>query len=289
MAQKHAFGKLLAQVRLERSYPTAYAFFRSRGGRRGLDLTFPNYLSLERGENLPKGKRLKLLLDALGLLAHSPARRKLVRTYLEDLVGSEDLLTEVFDAKAGEDPAPASLRLAETASQRMFAPMRVQFDLNQFAALAKDPTAYAANALLCNTEGGIELKALASRLKVAPPKLRKSLELLKSVGMARLEGSKAASAYEKSFIVAPTPTPTLAAVYAKLAAYRAQWVKDHGSVIHSPYLVMRARKGEMAKFLEHLTEAVNLSVVYSEQKLSEDSEFYMVEGRVTRLFSDHSG
>ena len=56
-------------------------------------------------------------------------------------------------------------------------------------------------------------------------------------------------------------------------------------MVHAPYLVLRARKSEMAKFFEHMTENVNMSVVYSEQRPSEDSELYLIEGRVTRVFS----
>lgn len=52
----------------------------------------------------------------------------------------------------------------------------------------------------------------------------------------------------------------------------------------SPYLVLRARRPSLDRYLQHLFDAVSLSAIYGDVKPAPDSEIFLIEARVARLF-----
>jgi hypothetical protein len=277
------FGALLAEVRKEQGFATPFAFFRSRGGQRGLGLTFANYLRLEKGRGLPKGWRLKKLLEALELLPHSEKAKKLVRGYLVSVLGSEELLADVI-AVAG-DPAPGSWKLAESAAQEAIGRTKVQLDLKQYAALAKNPVAYACHVVLCNSEGWFPVNDLAKAVDEPKAKVAQALKDLAAAELVKLSPQGARSTLEKNYVAPPAPTPAMAAVYAKLKTYRENWLAEHARAIHTPYLILRAPRAKMQRFFDHLTEVVSMSSIYGSIERGPDSGMFLVEGRVYSLFN----
>lgn len=277
------FGPLLAETRKEQGFATPYAFFRSRGGQRGLGLTFANYLRLEKGRGLPKGWRLKKLLEALELLPHSDKAKALVRSYLVSVLGSEELLADVISAAS--DPAPGSWQLAESAAKEAIGKTKVQLDLEQYAALAKNPVAYACHVVLCNTEGWVPPAELAKAVDEPKAKVAQALKELAAARLVKLSAQGARSTLEKNYVAPPAPTPAMAAVYAKLKGYREAWLADHARPIHTPYLILRASRGKLARYFDHLTEAVNMSSIYGAIERGADTGMFLVEGRVYSLFN----
>ena len=284
MAGHYPFGKLLTSVRKEQGYATPYAFYRSRGGQRGLGLTFANYLSLERGRSLPKGWRLKKLLTALELMPHSPRTKELVYCYLAGVLGSEDLLRDLI-SEAAPDPAPGSWKLAESAASQALGRTKVQLDMEQYGALSRDAVAYACHVVLCNTAGWVDASDLSEMTGAEVAAVKKSLKGLKAVKLVKYSGSKARSTLEKNYVAPPAPTAAMASVYAALKKHRSAWIERRGLAIHAPYLLLRAKRSQMQRYLEHLSEVVNMSALYGDIDRTPDSEIFLVEGRVVRLFN----
>ena len=278
----HAFGTALAEARGAQGFKTPYAFYTARDGRRLLGLSFANYLRIEKGRSLPKPFRLLRLVGALGFSSGEPRAKALIRAYIKSVLGSDELL-EAREA-AAPDPAPASWLLAENATRQAIGQRAIQLSMEQYRVLAKDPTAYAAHALVCNTHGGLETKELARMLKVSAAALRAALSALCKAGLATKRGTVIESPFAGKFVTPPTPTPELAGVFAALAKHRAAWLESRARVLDAPYLILRAPKAKMRQYLAHLGDAVRLSAVYGDVKPGEDSEFYLVEGRVMRLF-----
>jgi hypothetical protein len=283
MPQFSAFGRTLATVRQQQGFATPYAFFRSRGGTRGLGLTFANYLSLERGKSLPKGWRLAKLISALDLMPESPKAKELVYAYLLDVLGSEELLKGLLSSTQ-DDPAPNTWKLAVSAARQAIGLTKVQLSVEQYKALARSADGYACHVVLCNTSGWVEAGQLAKTLKIPLDRVKKALKELAAAELAQLQGAKARSPFEKNYVAPPSPTPTLASIYAALQKYRTGWVEERGRTIHTPYLLLRARKPQMEKYFDHLTEAVNMSSLYGDITPADDSEMFLVEGKVVRLF-----
>lgn len=283
MARATEFGKSLEAARRRQGFDTPYAFYRDRGGRKGLRLSFANYLRLERGVGLPQAWRLELILSALGLQADSPPARELVRSWVRDSLGSEKLMA-ALDVSAAPDPAPPSWHLAESAARQAISQRAVQLSLQQYKLLVRDQAAYACHAVLANTMGGLELGALAKTTGLPQKTVTRAVKALGSAGLAECSGKGAKSPLAGKYVTPPAPTPALAGVYAGLRKHRAAWIRERGRLLHSPYLVLRARRGPFSRYLAHLSDTVSLSAVYGDVQPAEDSEIYLVEGNVYRLF-----
>lgn len=102
--------------------------------------------------------------------------------------------------------------------------------------------------------------------------------------MAKRSIGRVRSAFEDKFLQPPAPTPALAGLYSRMAEHRAEWAK-RGAAVHAPYLLARLRRSEAARYLEHLTEVVHISAAFAETRPAQDSDVYLVEGKLTRLFA----
>ena len=243
MSKPAEFAAVLTRLRESAGFPTAFAFHKSRDGRRALGLSFPNYLKIERGVSLPQAKRLEPLLSALGLVD--------------------------------------SWMLAESAARQAIGLRKVQLSLEQYRTLAKDAVAYACHAIMANTQAsmtGAELAKLTGRSASA---IATALAALERAGLAKLSGPKARSPFAGQYVTPPALTPLTASIYAALQKHRREW---EPRARHSSYLVLRARKDGIERYLPHLADAVNLSAIYGDVKPAEDSGFYLVEARVSKLF-----
>lgn len=283
MKKAHPFGAALAETRRALGFRSPHAFYKARGGKRLLGLAFVNYLRLERGRSLPKGWRLERLLSALGLEPGSPEWRALVKSYLSSMV-SPGVAEQIFGADdAGRAPDDAGL--ARDAARQAIGQRTTQLTLGQYRALAASPLAYACHVVLANTADWVESARLASTLKAAPTDVKREIKTLAAAGMAKVSGSRVRSPLAGKFVTPPAATPALASVYAALQKTRTGWVERGGRVLHSPYLILRVPRRKLGQYLPHLSDAVKISAVYGDVAPGEDSEIYLVEGRVVRLFS----
>lgn len=285
MSAPQRFPSVLSRLRAAQGFPSAYAFYNGRGGRKVFGVAFANYLALEKGASLPKGARFKALISALGLASESPEVRELLLAYLGDLLGSENLLAG-FTHDRSADPAPSSWLLSENAARQTLSQRSVQLTLKQYEALAADGRAYACHVLLANTKGGLLKKELSDRTRLAAKDVDAALKTLKAAGLAKVDGARASSPLAGKYVVPPPPSAnsSLAASYAKLQAHRRLWVEQHGECVEARYLVLRAAKPKFAQYFPHLADVVSMAAVYGDVTPGPGSEMYLVEGRATRIF-----
>lgn len=277
------FGAALTKLRSSQGFTSAYSFYNSRGGRKAFGLAFANYLKMEKGKTLPKGQRLAALIACLGLEPRSAGARELLLAYLGDALGSEELLAALKTAPS-PDPAPASWLMAETAGRQALGQRSIQLTFDQYEALASDRAAYACHVLLANTRGGLSKKELAEKTRLSPAQVEAALAKLREAGLAKTTRTAAESPLAGKYVVPPALTPALANVYSCLQEYRKEWVKNHGAPVDTRYLILRAPQSKFSQYLPHLADVVSLSAVYGDVSPAADSEIYLVEGLVTRLF-----
>lgn len=277
------FGTTLTRLRRERGYPTAHGFYKSRGGRRGLGLSFANYLALERGRSLPKGSRLPKILSALGLVANSKGGKELVYAYLKDVLGSDKLLRPLL-SPAAQDPAPPGLALAEAATRQAVRQRSVQLTLEQYRVLAKSQTAYACHVVLANSWGWMERKELAKIVDAQKGDLDAALKSLGKAGLARFQGRRVRSPFAGKYVIPPNITPHTASIHAGLLKHRTHWVKQRGRMAFNRYLLLRMPLDKMTAYLPHFNEIIRMSSIFGDVARSPDSNVFLVEGRVVRLF-----
>lgn len=283
MLRPYAFGKALARARRGQGFHGPYAFYRSRGGRKALGLTFPNYLSLERGRSLPQGWRLKRLLSALGLAPQAAAARELVRAYLADVLGGDDLLRPLLQLEPLVRPS-APFRFAAEVTRRTHWHKMVQLTIEQHRLLAADPVCYACYILLKTYAPGFAEQDLARLAKVPAARVRKAAAALVAAGLARRQGSRLISPIANRTVSSLVPTPALAGIVARLQDTRRSWVAEHGRVACAPSVLIRASCDKMTAFQETLAEAVDMATLCAENARLEGTAVYLVEGRIARLF-----
>lgn len=250
-------------------------------------MAFTNYLNIEQGGSLPRGERIGTLTSALGLLPGSEPLRELLLAFLFDHLGSDALLGCLrYDEK---DPSPSSWLLAENASRQAIQGRSVQLTLEQYQALAVDGGAYACHVLLVNTLGGLTKHALCAELGLSGSDLNKALAGLKAARLVKKAGDRFLSPYQGKYVVPPAPrlTPALASCYARLQQHRAKWARN-GTGADARYLILRAERAKFARYSQHLADVVSMSALYGDVEPGPDSEMYLVEGRITRLFQERA-
>lgn len=250
-------------------------------------MAFTNYLNVEQGRSLPKGERVPVIADALGLTLGSDGLRDLLFAYLADHLGTEEPLESL--RAGGQDPAPSSWLLAESASRQAVQGRSTHLSLDQYEAIASNSGAYACHVLLVNTRGGMSRKELAAETGVNGASLEVALTTLRKAGLLKAAGDRLISPLQGKYVVPPAPRllPELAGSYARMRRHRDQWV-DAGSGLDARYLILRARRGKFQRYLQHLADVVAMSALYGDVEPGPDSEMYLVEGRVTRLFKSRA-
>lgn len=273
------------RLRREQGFDTAHAFYKARGGRRAFGVAFTNYLGLERGRSLPMGRRLEGLVAALGLDPASRSARELVLAYWRDTLGSETLIRP-FEVPPLPDPAPPGWLVAESAARQAIGSRSARLTPEQYALLARDEALYACHAVLTNTSGWLETRALARMLNLPAPEIQRRLRLLAQAGLAQLRGPKARSPLAGKYVMAPLPTPAAAFAASRLKKHREEWLRKRGKSLHQSYLILRAPDGRLRDYLPHLTDVVAMSALYGDVGHSADSALFLIEGKVTRLFDE---
>ncbi len=283
MATEKIFARILSKLRRAQGFSSAYSFYKARGGTRVFGLSYANYLNLEQGKSLPQGKRLRKILEGLGVSPESPAGRDLVRAYFRDVLGSDELLRS-WSAPLAPDPAPTSWQIAENASRQALRQRSLQLSLEQYKVLAGDRVAYSCHVILANTRSWVEKKKLAAMTRHAISRMRRPLAKLKAASLIEESGSKVRSPLAGKYIVPPEVTPATSAIYARLQSFREDWIRNHGRVHHKKYLVLRASRSKFASYLPHLSDVVGMAALYGDVEPTPDSAMFLVEARVMRLF-----
>jgi hypothetical protein len=274
---------MLASVRREQGFSTAYAFYHGRGGKPVFAMTFANYARLERGVSLPKGPRVARLIELLGLEPRHPRAKALLRAYLADHLGSEALL----EAASGEPKAeetPEGWGVAAEASQQATSQRSAQLSIEQYEVLAKHPVAYACHVILYNTAKWVSPADLAADLGVKPAAVHDALRALAAAGLAERSGQLVRSPLAGKYVVPPTPTEPLKGIYDRLAQHRSTWLNGSSDLEHSSYLLLRARPERMGRFFGRLDEAVRMSAIYGDVNAFADGGIYYVVAKVHRIF-----
>ena len=272
------FASVLARVRREQGFPNPHAFYKARDGRRGLGLTFPNYLALEKGRSLPKPQRLTAILDGLGLAPGAPSRNELVRAYLASLLGSDALLREI-EAPA---PAPAPELGVEEVARQALRQRAVQLGLDQWRALAADPVAYRCHVYLVNTPGWREESEVARALGAPAGKTRAALKALAKARIVEVSGGRARSPFAYKFLQTLPLTAATAHLKAPILKAREAFAAGPSAKRHN--VTTRLTAANLERYFAKLAETVTLSGVYGDAEKSADSAVYFVDARVVKLF-----
>lgn len=282
MTTAQVFGSALSRIRKERGYSSAHQFFKSIGGSKNLGLAFVSYWDMERGKKLPKSWRLKAIMAALGVDAHSSQARELVRAYFEALSGSDELL-QIFSTPVTTGDLP-SRELAEAVTQQALAQRSVNLTAEQWKLLSRDLVTSVCHTFLINTSGWVTVREFSDATKFKPEAIRKALKALAAGGLLELSGDKARSPFVEKVIKAMPATPELAAIKAAQRNLRNAWRAD-SRLVETKRMNLRMSKAGLAAYRQHLAKVVSLSCVYgNSDEDRQDSAVYSIEANIFQIF-----
>lgn len=278
MKTPYPFAAVLARVRRERGFDNAHSFYKSCGGRRALNLSFPNYLALEKGRSLPKPPRFEAILGALNLGEAAHLRRELVRSYLESLLGSDALLRGL------EAPAAASESASDEASRQAQRQRSAQLDLNQWRVLSADPSAYRVHVYLINSPDWSTEAEIAKSTGETPAKTRSVLKTLAAARIAEVSGVRARSLFAYKYLQTLPLLPTTAHIKAGILKTREGFAGQGAKLLHRINVTSRFSAAGLERYFRRLTDSVWLSGVYGDAEKTPDSDVCFVDARIFKVF-----
>jgi hypothetical protein len=281
MKKKNLFSAVLARIRREQGFPSAYKFFKSVGGSRTLGMAFVSYWDIERGKKLPKGWRLTSIVSALGLNRQSPAARELVRAYFTALSGSEELV-EMLGGPA-RPPEESSRELANVAIRQAVANRSVQLSLELWKVRTRDLPTYICSNYLTNTTGWVTLAELASVTGFSPAQVKTSLKALAAVKLAEFDGKKVRSGLGGKVLQLLPHNPESEPVYRAAVKLWEEWFKTC-RIVSRTGMTVRLSQANIDAYRPHLEQAVSMSTVYENiSENREDTAIYYISGRIYQV------
>ena len=283
MNKAKTFGSVLSRIRKERGFSGAYKFFTGVGGSKSLGFSFVSYWDLERGKKLPKGWRLKEIMNCLGVKLQSAEGQELIRAYFNALSGSEELL-QALSAPAQPGADLPSRELAETATHRALAQLSVSLTLEQWKLRTRDAVTNICQSYLAETAGWVTIQELAEATKVKPEALRKALKALAAGGLAEFAKDKARGKFTGKVIQLLPMTRETRPIREALRRYWDELVADSERVALKRTTV-RMSRANLEIFRQHLERAVNLAAIYGNAAENrQDSALYCVDDEILKLF-----
>ncbi|UPT74065.1 MAG: hypothetical protein M0D55_19955 [Elusimicrobiota bacterium] len=279
MKKPFAFAAVLARVRRERGYPNPHSFYKGCGGRRAFDLSFVNYLALEKGRSLPKPRRLEAIVGALGLPESSPLRRELVRSYLVSLLGTDALL-RILEAP----PAPAGESASDEASRQAQRQRAATMDLMQWRVLATDPDAYRVHVFLVNTPEWSSDAEIAAAVGLPAAKARSVLKKLAAARIVEAGGGRARSPFAYKFLQTLPLTPATSSLKAPILKTREGFAGPDAKLLKRVNVTTRFAAANLERYFQRLQDAVWLSGVYGDAEKTPDSDVCFVDARIFKVF-----
>lgn len=280
MTAKLTFGNTLSRIRHELGFPTAHAFYRHVRGRRTLGLAYVNYLRLEKGRNLPRPDRLRRILAALNLDRGSGPAQELVKAYLASLLGSEDLLEFVTTGGAAADPL--EWRPAEDAARLAEARRVVRLTVDQYRLLTERPDCWRCHILLSNTAGWLEVADVARQVGLEVKATAAAVKRLADAGLLESSRGRARSPFSRKILAIPAALPL--EERRRGVALRDSWLTRNEEPVRISALALRMTRAQYDRYQRHLLDIIRLAGIYGDSMKTEDSDVYLVEGRVYRIF-----
>lgn len=283
MPKTHAFGAILARIRREQGFDSAHSFYKGRGGRRTLGLTYRNYLNLEQGRSLPKPERLEAILAALGLPEHSDGSRELAQTYLAAL-GLEALARRLGTTTAAPS-APEGWKLGALAAKRAVEISKVNLSVGQWKLLAEDFEAHTCHNILTHSHHGGTPAQLARMSGLSADKVKRAVGRLVKVGLAKSAGGRVECALpETAAIQAPPKIPEMVGVLSAMDQHARRW-QEEGKPVHVRTTFARMSQANVEEFRRHVDELMRLIFLYGDHaEDAPDSAIYMTRAQIFRLF-----
>lgn len=277
------FASLLAQLR-ERSHKSPRAFYLGAGGPKFFGCTYRQYYNVERGQSLPSPRTFTRVVSALSLslAGDDPDGRKLLRAYLEELLGDElfQLCTRAFSTPElkGHDP------LLRRAVDKHFSEVSVRLDREQSEFMLVPENNWVGT-VLGSDRGSWTAEKMAKTTGLAKAAAEKSLKGLEKLGLAvkDKDGGYRSPYVGKALLLMPREGTSVASGVAP--DLTGPLPKDKQRTMLRQPVYIRASESELRGYYPQLLAALRGVELFSRTDGDQDTAMFELQTTVRRLFT----
>jgi hypothetical protein len=277
------FAEVLRRLRQEAGFHTAYAFYHKNGGKRTFPFTYAYYAKLERGEGLPRGKWLDLLLSMLRIRPTQAAKREFILAFLSDLVGDNDAFNSLVSPLLKPSPDQPS---EKKVIKRLLSGQAYHLSPKQLSAtLSTSPAYWVFNCVINNARAMTEEELTAvtgfSKIEIKNAVAKLSKEKLLKKG----RGGRHSSPLACRYIVYPRGYKGYESDLRKLEHHLESMGKSKGEEILKMGTLIRTRRDSVAETSRTIVDALEAVSADSVYEAEAGTGLFSVETRIRKLLS----
>ncbi|MBI3552011.1 MAG: hypothetical protein HY077_05785 [Elusimicrobia bacterium] len=277
-----AFSTVVRELRAQKGYASARAFFKARGGPRFFGCTYKAYLNVEAGRSLPQpGLAMSV---ARGLSLDGEHAASFVSSYLRTAAGSAELASFLTQALAEETAPGAAEALLERASEESLARRARPMTREQAEILYSQEATYWSFCVISNDRGHWGAEEVAKLYSWKTASARRSLDVLVKCGLAARDraGRYFCPDVGKVFQY-PRDKFFVPRTLSRLKAHWDAMARRRGRELFRQAWTVRGDEDKLRAGFPHLAQAVYGAAIYSRTDRAADSAIFVVETRVRRL------
>lgn len=276
------FGVVLARLRSDAGFPTAYAFYHRNGGRRAFPFSYAYYTQIERGSSVPRASWLPIILSLLRFPPETEARRALLESYLRDLVGHNESFRDLFAPLLKSETAAA--RPSAAAVTRLMGLQAHHVTPAQFKAVLSSAEAYWANTCLSHSQSPLSTEEIARTVGSSSERVRTALAALKAARMVKGAGKdRWRSPFVDRYVVLPRNYPGYVADVVRLKSYYAEMIGKKGGPVDDLGLVFRADPETAFAAAKAFRETIEAASTSFRRDKGDRTALYLLESRIRKL------
>ncbi|MFC1522172.1 hypothetical protein ACFL6Y_07165 [Elusimicrobiota bacterium] len=279
------FSKTLMGLRKEAGFKTAYQFYYNNGGKEVFKIAYRNYLKIERGVNFPLLQRLRLFITLLRIPPGSSHANELITAWFGTCLSEGDFKTLILPLISNKSGALGPLPMQETV-RRVLTDKIHYITPEQMEVFMGSLENYWCHTVLQYDKRSWKAENLAKELHMKPAAIKKALKNLVKTGTVKetrknvFKGTLAGKILQ--FPSHYPPQKSMALVERQKKYVKA--ISKRSVPVFIQTRILRADKMAFRNFLPYLSNNITAANAYAINEKTDNSAFYYVEGRVTRLF-----
>lgn len=275
----NTFSGILADLRQQAGFPTAYRFFHDNGGKHVLKASYRQYLLWEQGKALPPVAALGRLLPALKLLPGSAQHGALAAGWLASLAGGE-LYKEVFAPfLAVKDAAVSPLHKAMS---RALNEKKYPLSVDQAVAILSDPDHYKAFLFMINDRGDWSEARLADEAGLGKGAAARVAKDFLKAGLLKKAGARLKCVLVDSMVEFPRAEIMPAGYGDRMEKFQDGLLASGGRAWRRLGF-LRADARDFAAFFPLMSLNMSTAATYAVTEKGPATAMFAVEGRVVKL------
>lgn len=276
------FALELRRQREAEGFPSARAFYKTRGGR-SFGCTYKAYLNLEAGRSVPQPRLAMRIAAALGVPGDPPRARAYAGAYLKGLVERPELAGFLLRALGAADSPESRSTPFQRASEIGFQKKSVPLTRRQADLLCGDADRYWLWGVLSDDGRRWTPAGLARLLEIPERRAKAALESLAKGGLVSREDGRyycedagQIFKFPRGSLYVPDYRKALRGHWAAMAARKGRTVLKRVSVL-------RASEASLRRSFAYLAQAVNGVHIYSTTDAAPDTGLFLAQAVVKRL------